>query len=77
MPDEVYAEILEIVGGQLRQYRGIDGVFAKRRCVLLHPEAMEPGCDVHPRLPAALVYLIEIVGAARGISAAGRRPAHP
>jgi hypothetical protein len=53
VPDEAYAEVPQIVGRQLRQYRGIDRVVAKRLIVLLHPEAVEPGCDVHARLPAA------------------------
>src|SRR5215472_14159371 len=51
--DEGYAKFPEIVGSQLRQYRGIDGVVAKRLIILLHPEAVEPGCDVHARLPVA------------------------
>ena len=71
MPDEIYADILEVVGGQLRQYRAIDRIVAKRRLVLLHPKTVEPLRDVHARLPAALVYLIEIVGAARGFRATG------
>src|SRR5207237_9312719 len=35
VPDEAHTEILEVVGGQLRQYRGVDRVVAKRRFVLL------------------------------------------
>jgi hypothetical protein len=49
MPDEAHAEILEVVGSQLRQYRGV----AKRLFVLLQSEAMEPCRNVHARLPDA------------------------
>src|SRR5437660_11402487 len=62
MPDEGHAEVLQVVGGQLRQYRGIDRIVAKRSFVLLHTEAVEPGRNVHPHPPAATVphglYLI-------------------
>jgi hypothetical protein len=51
--DEADAEVLEVVGGQLRQYRGVDRVVAKRLFVLLHAEAVEPGRDVHVHLPDA------------------------
>ena len=51
MPDEADAEVLEVVGGQLRQYRDVDRVFAKRLFVFLHAEAVEPGCNVHARPP--------------------------
>ena len=57
MSDEADAEVLEIVGGQLGQYRGVDGVVAKRLLVLLQPETVEPRCDVHARLPAAPIHL--------------------
>jgi len=44
----------------------------------VHAEALEPGGDVHTRLPAAIatapVYLTGIAGRALGISVAGRRP---
>src|SRR6266446_6367207 len=53
VPDEAHTKVLEVVGGQLGQDRGVDGVVAERLFVLLHPEAVEPGCDVHARLPAA------------------------
>jgi hypothetical protein len=54
MPDEDDAEILEVVGGQLGQHCGVDRVVAKRLFVLPHSEAVEPGSDVHTRLPAAI-----------------------
>jgi len=52
--DQVYAEVFEIVGGQIGQSRGVDRVVAKRLFVLLQSEAAEPGCDVHARLHAAI-----------------------
>ena len=52
MADKIDAQIPEVVGRQLGQDRGIDGVVAKRLLVLPHPEAVEPGCDIHARLPA-------------------------
>src|SRR5438105_6407137 len=62
MSDEGHAEVLQVVGGQLRQYRGIDRILAKRSFVLLHTEAVEPGRNVHPHPPAATaphgLYLI-------------------
>jgi len=54
VPDEGDAEVPQVVGGQLRQHRGVDRVVAKPRFVLLQAETVEPGCDVHPRLPAAV-----------------------
>ena len=78
VPDEADTQVLEIVGGQLRQYCGIDRVVAKRLFVLLHAEALKPGGDVHTRLPAAInsasVYLTQIAARALGISVADRRP---
>jgi hypothetical protein len=47
MPDEADAEVLEVLGRQLRQYRRIDRVVEKSLFVLLHAEAAEPGCDIH------------------------------
>jgi hypothetical protein len=55
VPDKAHAEVLEVLGGQLRQYRGIDRVVAKRLLVLPQSEAVEPGRDVHARLPAAVI----------------------
>ena len=52
-------DFLEIGFGQLGQYFQLDGVVAKRRFVLLHTEAVEPGCDVHARLPAAITSRAE------------------
>ena len=54
MPDQADPEILEIVGSQVRQYAFVDRVVAKRRFVLLQAEAVEPGCDIHTRLPAVV-----------------------
>src|SRR5580704_2852409 len=54
MPDEVDPEVLEVVGGQLRQYCCVDRVVAKRLFILLQPETVEPGPDVHARLPDAV-----------------------
>jgi hypothetical protein len=77
MSDEIDTKVPEVVGGQFRQHRGVDRIVAKRRFVLLHSEAVEPGCDVHARLPAAAVaarvYLTAIKSCGREISAAGRR----
>src|SRR6516164_4422608 len=54
MPNKAHAELLQVVGGQLGQYRGIDGVVAERLLVLLQPETVEPGPNVHALLPAAV-----------------------
>jgi hypothetical protein len=54
MSDEVYAEILQILCGQLRQYRGIDLVVVKRLLVLPQPEIPEPRRYVHFRLPVGV-----------------------
>ena len=54
MPDEVHAEVLEVVGGQLRQYCRVNRVVAKRLLVLLQPETVEPCRNVHALLPAAV-----------------------
>ena len=51
--DKVHTEVLQVLGRQARQYSFVDRVVAKRRCVLLHAEAVEPGCDVHTLLPHA------------------------
>jgi hypothetical protein len=73
VPDQADAEILEIVGGQVRQYAFVDRVVAKRRFVLLHAEAMEPGRDVYASPPRRgrhrAPYLNGNAGRARGISA--------
>src|SRR5215831_4230371 len=45
-------EVLEVFGGQFRQYRGVNRVVAERLLVLLHPEPVEPCRNVHARLPA-------------------------
>jgi hypothetical protein len=66
MPDEADAEVSEVVGRQLRQHRGIDRVVAKRLFVLLHAEAVEPGCDVHARLPDAFTAASVHLTANRG-----------
>ena len=54
MADGSNAEFLQIVGGQLGQYRGIDGVVVERLFVLLQPETVEPCRNVHALLPAAV-----------------------
>ena len=78
VPDQVDAQILKVVGGQFGQYGGVDRVVAKCLFVLLHAEALEPGGDVHTRLPAAIttapVYLTGIAGRALAIGVGGRRP---
>jgi hypothetical protein len=55
VPNQANAEVPQVVGRQLRQYRGVDRVVAKRLFVLLHAKAVEPGRDVHlassPRSP--------------------------
>ena len=50
--DGVDADILQILGGQFRQYCGVDRVVAKRLFVLLQPETVEPRRDVQARLPS-------------------------
>jgi hypothetical protein len=52
MADERDAEFLEVLGGQARQNRGIDGVLVERRLVLLEVEASRPSRDIHGGLPA-------------------------
>ena len=49
MPDQIDAEILQILGRQARQYRCVDLVRAKHRLVLLEPEFPQPIRDIHPR----------------------------
>jgi hypothetical protein len=61
VPDQIDAEILQILGGQARQHRGIDGVVAKRLLVLLQPESAEQCGNVHARLPAAVTAASLIV----------------
>ena len=41
------ADILQVIGGQLRQHRAIDRVVAKGGFVLLQPQASQPVCDIH------------------------------
>src|SRR5262249_10578963 len=55
MADEIDAQILKVIDCQLAQDLGIDRVIAKRLFVLLHPEVAEPSCDVHARLPGAVL----------------------
>src|SRR5262245_29458460 len=55
MADKIDAQILKVIGCQLAQNLGIDRVIAKRLFVLLHPEVAEPSCDVHARLPGAVL----------------------
>src|SRR5215469_17341700 len=66
MPNKAHAELLQVVGGQLGQYRGIDGVVAERLLVLLQPETVEPCPNIHALLPAAVTaaraYRTRIVG---------------
>ena len=61
MSDEVDTYIAQILGGQFWQYRGVDRIVAKRFFVSLQSEAVEPGHDIHARLPdaifAAFLYL--------------------
>jgi hypothetical protein len=57
MPHEVHAKVLEVLGSQLRQYSLVDRIVAECLLVLLQPETVEPGRDIHARLPAALAYL--------------------
>ena len=52
MPDETDAKVLQVISRQLPQYRRINGVVAKRLLVLLQPETLEPGRNVHSLLPA-------------------------
>ena len=59
MPYQRDAEILQILGGQSRQYRSVDLVVAERLFVLLQPETVEPCRYVHALLlPHGCVPLI-------------------
>ena len=51
-----HADVLEIIGGQLRQYCPIDFVITKDLLIPLEPEALQPRRYVHRRLPLTLVY---------------------
>src|SRR6516225_2248197 len=73
VPDEAYAKFPEIVGSQLRQYRDIDRVVTKRLIVLLHSEAVEPGCDVHARLPVASLTASDHLTGEYGVRARNQR----
>ena len=59
MADQADAEILQIVGRQVRQYRCIDLVRAEGWLVLLEPEPPQPFRDIHCR--NALVIWAAIV----------------
>jgi hypothetical protein len=50
MADRGYADADQVVGRQLRQHLGVDIVVAERLLVLFEPQAVQPGCDVHPCL---------------------------
>jgi hypothetical protein len=52
MSDQGDAEILQIFGGQARQYAGVDLVRAECRFVLLEPEPSQPLRDFHRPTPA-------------------------
>jgi hypothetical protein len=54
MADQSNAEILQILGGQSRQYSCIDLVVAERLFVPLQPETVEPCRYVHALLPGAV-----------------------
>ena len=47
MADRGDAEILQILGGQCRQYGAIDIIAAENRLVLFEPEPPQPPRDVH------------------------------
>src|SRR6516162_2854504 len=51
-----HADVLEIIGGQLRQHCPIDFVFPEGDLVSLETQAAQPRRYVHRRLPLALVY---------------------
>ena len=46
MADQAHAEVLEVLGRQLGQDAGVDGVLAERWLVLLKAQAAQPGRDV-------------------------------
>jgi hypothetical protein len=48
--DRDYADADQIFGRQLRQDLGVDIVVAERLLVSFEPQAVQPGCDVHPCL---------------------------
>ena len=54
------ADVLEIFHGQLGKYLGVDTVVAKRRLVLLQPQAPQPRRNVHAALP--IVEPFSLVG---------------
>ena len=72
------AEVIQVIGRQLRQYRSINGVLAKRLLVLLQPETTKPSRDVHARLhdavTAARGYRTPNYRCARMLNAACRTP---
>jgi hypothetical protein len=44
------ADVLEILDGQFGKYLGVDTIVAKRRLVLLQPQAPQPCRNVHAAL---------------------------
>ena len=54
------ADVLKILHGQFGKYLGVDTVVAKRRLVLLQPQAPQPRRNVHAALP--IVEPFSLVG---------------
>src|SRR5215831_78644 len=72
MPHRADTDFPEILGGQFGQYCGVDRVVAKRLFVSLQSETVEPGPDVHARLPDAVTprwFTLAQTDAARECSA--------
>src|SRR4051812_26504773 len=49
MTDSGNAEFLEIVGGQMAQYVGVDAILAECRLVVLKAQTPQPLPDIHRR----------------------------
>src|ERR1700730_15114129 len=62
-PDQTDAKILQVLGGQARQYPCVDLVCAERRLVLLEAEPPQPIRDIHGPLFRREAYRLQPAGA--------------
>jgi hypothetical protein len=51
MPDQLDAEILQVLCGQRREHRPVNRVGPEDRFVLFEPHLTEPGSDIHRHPP--------------------------
>ena len=56
MPDQIDAEIPQVLDRQAGQQARVDLIRTKRRRVLFEPEATEPCSNVHDRFPNAVKF---------------------